>query len=509
MPPLALPKKDMDPQLVDTQPASVAAWLERLPYTDLPECGRLLSQALYQLARTPLEPTQRFKLLLLYLKALDRYYPLLEAESQHNDILSSPKTRLLAVLSVKLFANLYIAFKQTLNEKLGRHALLEREQPKIELLLYTMMAARQYLNVSQQNYCPLPAGFWLDCHQLYALARERGWQDKALSGDDSLAVIYRQILLLGLTSTNRLSVVDMHLARQLIYDLARQVSLLPVAGLNDNRHGYLLDPLEDNPPRHLLITPGSLHGHCSMLELSGAVDTMRRSLEQLQSASGNAAAQLGDVVQLLSGLVEEWQHPRRRKHGREDSQAVVEVVSTLSSIWHLANHGSWQLAGAGSEEENARLRSPPSSCLLTLVNRSESGYLLRGLPREQTLRAGEALLLHPPDQPEAAQLCAVRWVLMQPTGKEVECGVEILGGLPQPVLAMPSITHSGDSFLRGLRLPAAAGRPDLLLLPGRQFSQLREFRLRDDAGEKLIRAAKLLQQSPHFQLIEYRPSEYF
>ncbi|OHX14974.1 hypothetical protein BI347_09105 [Chromobacterium sphagni] len=500
----------MDPQLVDTQPASVAAWLERLPYTDLTECGRLLGQALYHLGRTPLDPMQRYKLLQLYLKALDRYYPLLEAEIQHNDILASPKTRLLAVLSVKLFANLFIAFKQTLNEKLSRQGLIDRDQPKIELLLYTMMAARQYLNSSQQNYCPLPDGFWLDCHQLYALALERGWQDKALANDDSLATIYRQILLLGLTSTNRLSLADMQLARQLIYDLARQVSLLPVAELPDNRHGYLLDPQEDNPPRYLLVTPGSLQSRCSLLELTGALSTMRRSLEQLQkSAAGAGAAPTNDETQLLGSLVEEWQHPRRRKHGRENTRTVVEVTTTVPSIWHRVNGNGWQLAGAGGEEENARLRPPPPSCLLVMVNQSESGYLLRGLPRDQTLRAGEVLLLQPPDQPGEIQLCSVRWVLMQPTGKEVECGVEILGRQPQPVLAMPSITHSGDNFQRGLLLPAAAGRPELLLLTGRQFSQLREFRLRDGEGERLIRAGKLLQQSPHFQLMEYRPSEYF
>ncbi|MEO4027713.1 hypothetical protein ABH313_06690, partial [Chromobacterium vaccinii] len=229
----------MDPQLVDTQPASVAAWLERLPYTDLAECGKLLGQGLHQLGRVPMDPMQRYKLLKLYLKALDRYYPLLENDAQHGDAVASPKMRLLAAISVKLFANLFLAFKQTLNEKLARQALLEREQPKQELLLYTMMAARQYLNISQQNYCPLPSGFWLDCHQLYGLALQRGWQDKSLAGDDTLAVIYRQLLLLGLTATNRLSTSDMQLARQLAYDLAKQVELLPLARLPEGRQGYV------------------------------------------------------------------------------------------------------------------------------------------------------------------------------------------------------------------------------------------------------------------------------
>lgn len=507
MPPLVLPKKDMDPQLVDTQPASVAAWLERLPYTNLAECGKLLGQGLHQLGRVQMDPMQRYKLLKLYLKALDRYYPLLESEAQSGDAATSPKMRLLAAIGVKLFANLFMAFKQTLNEKLARHGLLEREQPKQELLLYTMMAARQYLNISQQNYCPLPGGFWLDCHQLYGLALQRGWQDKSLAGDDSLAVIYRQLLLLGLTATNRLSTADMQLARQLAYELAKQVELLPLAQLQEGRQGYVLDLREDAPPRYLPAKPSPSQPDCFLLEFSGALASMRKSLAQLRkTSSGGAHPMLNDEVRLLTSLAEEWQRPRRRRHRREDAHAAAEIVAGVAAIWHRVNGGSWQPADAAPDEDGSHLRPPSSPCLLTVANRSESGYLLRGLPLEQPLRAGEVLLL---DLAGAAQLCAVRWLLMQPASAEVECGVEILGPRPQPVRAMPSITHSGDNFQRGLRLPASADSPALLLLPGHPFSQLREFRLRDENGEQLIRVSRLHQQSPHFQLMEYRPSDQF
>ncbi len=507
---LALPKRNMDPQLVDTQPASVEAWLERLPYTDLLECGRLLAQALYHLGRTPLEPMLRYKLLMLYLKALDRYYPLLEGETQHSDILSSPKSRQLAVVGVKLFSNLFVGFKQALQDKLARPSLLEREQPKVELLLYTMMAARQCLNLYQQYYCPLPDGFWLDCHQLYATAVEKGWQDRSLANDDTLADIYRQILLLGLTATNRLSPAEMQLARQLIYGLAKQVTLLPLGELDENRHGYLLDPKEDAPPRYLLASAAALPHACYLLEMAGALASMRRSLAQLQKASAAASGgQVNEEIHVLTQLSEAWQRPRRRKHSRESAQGVVEVIAGTAQIWHRVNGGSWQLPGAGAAEETSRLRPPPLPCLMTIVNHSDSGYLLRGVPREQPLRAGEILLINPPDQPETARLCAVRWVLMQPTGKEIECGVEILCPAPAPAMVMPSITYHGDTYQRCLLLPPHGNHPELLEMVGRPFSQLREFRLRAADGERLIRASKLHQQSPYFQLMEYRPSELF
>jgi hypothetical protein len=51
--------------------------------------------------------------------------------------------------------------------------LLEREQQRIELLLYTMMSARQLLSICCQSYSPPPAHFWYDCHQLFSFALAR------------------------------------------------------------------------------------------------------------------------------------------------------------------------------------------------------------------------------------------------------------------------------------------------------------------------------------------------
>ena len=161
------------------------------------------------------------------------------------------------------------------------------------------------------------------------------------------------------------------------------------------------------------------------------------------------------------------------------------------------------------EEESAgRLRAPPPPCLLAIANQNDNGLLLHGLPREQSLRAGELLLTTPPGQPENARLAIVRWISLRADGREIECGVEFIAprhtrcwpcpASPTPVTA--SSSHCG--WKSGRAHP-------LLLMAGRPYSQLREFHLRDGEQETLIRVSRLHLQTPLFQIMEYRNSNHF
>lgn len=510
---LALPALDMDPRLVDTNPDSVASWVERLPYTDLHECGSQLLNALRMLSRTPMEVGNRHKLLLQYLKGLDRYYPALESEVVQTDLTSVPRTRHLAMLGAALFETIFVAFKLTLTERLAKRGLLEREQQRIELLLYTMMAARQLLNICTQSYSPPPAHFWQDCHQLYSFALARGWQERHLEHDDSIEVIYRQILLLGLTSTNRLSMPELLVSKQLIMDLSRQTSLLPVEAIKGTVHGYLIDASRDEPPRFLRVQGETLGAGCYLLDLNQALTVLGHSIEQLNKVQNNnhSPGQLHDELTLLQSLSAEWQQPRRRRHQRLPIQEVIELISTIPAIWYRCNGLSWIQPGNEQTAPPVTTRTPAPPSLFVVVNQSATGFLLRGQPRGQTLRAGEAILLTRPGKPDTAQLCMICWVSLLPDGVDVECGVEIIGTQPEAIMLMPSITHPTDSPQCALRLPAitALHRPALLMLQGRLFSRLREFRLWDSRGESLVRSSRLDKQSPHFQLAEFRASEHF
>jgi hypothetical protein len=240
---------------------------------------------------------------------------------------------------------------------------------------------------------------------------------------------------------------ELLVAKQLIMDLAHQAGLIPVEAIQGQAHGYLVDASRDEPPRFMRIQADSLDAGCYLLDLSPAITVLSHSIEQLtkvQNTSSNPS-QTQDELNLLQSLAAEWQQPRRRRHQRLPIQEVIELISTVPSIWYRCNGMSWVQNGNEQSAPSPTTRAPPPPSLFVVVNQSATGYLLRGQARGQTLRAGEAILLTQPGKPDSAQLCMICWVSLLPDGVDVECGVEIVGSRPQAVMLIPTITHPADT----------------------------------------------------------------
>ncbi|MBI3145862.1 MAG: hypothetical protein HYZ18_11540 [Pseudogulbenkiania sp.] len=505
---LRLPDNLMDPKLVDLQPDSVADWLDRLPYTRINECGQLLLDALQSLSHTPVAVGTRHKLLKLYLAALDRFFPALETQIVSDEVVSSGKARQAARLGMALFDALFAGFKRTLVERLEKRSLLEREQPKVELLCLALLTARLQIKLAMECYSDLPLHFWHDCHQLYQLAVESGWQERRQAPAESIAVVYRQILLMGLTDGKHLADSEIAAALALIFRLAPRVDLIPLAGLSKAQgFGYQVDPARDAPPHFLPLKPQVAASGEFWVYLGGAIESLQQQAEPLarQLADGTATpAEL--TVEVARKLADEWTQPKRRRQPRQAAQQWLTLTAQLLPIWLTLRPAPVETP---DDSPIPVLGKPARPALFQAVNQSQVGFLLRGNPNEQPLRTGELLLLSPQLQPDNHQLCAVRWAAAPAGGNDVECGVELLGPAPEAVEVLPTITHQDDMFQPALRLPAQPrfGRPALLVLPGRPFSRLREFLLRDSQGETRIRVTRVELQTPLYQAMEYRRSE--
>ena len=504
---LRLPGNLMDPKLVDLQPDSVADWLERLPYTRLDECGQLLLDALQNLSRTPVAVGTRHKLLKLYLAALDRFFPALETQIVSTEVVSSAKVRQAARLGMALFDALFAGFKRTLVERLEKRSLLEREQPKVELLCLALLTARQHVKLALECYSELPPHFWHDCHQLYQLAVESGWQERRHAPAETIAVVYRQILLMGLTDGKHLADNEIVATQALIYRLAPRVELIPLADLTKTQgFGYQVDPARDDPPHFLPLKPQVAASGEFWVYLGDVIDTLQQAEVLARQLANDSAIPADLTAEVARKLAEEWTQPKRRRQPRQPAQQWLTLTAQLVPIWLTLRPMPVETPDDSAIPVLGRSAQP---ALFQAVNQSQLGFLLRGNPQEQPLRTGELLLLAPQLQPDNRQLCAVRWAAAPLGGNEVECGVELLGPAPEAVEVLPTITHQDDVFQPALHLPAQPrlGRPPLLVLPGRPFTRLREFLLRDSRGETRIRVTRVELQTPFYQAMEYRRSE--
>lgn len=508
---LNVPAQTVDPRHILTQPDAARAWVMALPYTDLPECGQQLLQQLYRLARCPIDSTVKYKLLQFYKGAVDRYYPLVESELLRYESSSSVKFRQLALRTTALFANIFATLKAVLVQKITNPSFLERESLRIDLLLNTLHAARQLLNVSKLSYSEVSTGFWFDCHQLYRLAASRDWLDKTNANNETILDIYKHILALGITSTNRLSCQEMLAHRDIILTLAHFAEIRAVPRETQPQPRYLIELERDEPPRFLPIISNQHNEACLWLDLGPSIQLISNKLEQFSpgTALGQVEHALYNEINTLKAIWQEWTQPQRRRHPRMTTEEILELSASLVHVWYRLNHESWQLSSTIKAATHPASLVPPS--LMHMQNQSEHGYLIHGHSRGQALKVGEVVLVTPLDRySQTNHVCTIRWLKLDANGQDMECGLEILSDETEPVLCIPTITHPEDlpQFALLLKRPHL-GQTALLLIGGRPFTRLREFRLQQSGEEQLIRVTKLITQTPHYQLMEFKNSDQF
>ena len=533
---LSLNTPHLDPVMVMCDPDQLEAWLHHLPYAQPFDCAQLIRDALAQLNCIKLPPASRLQLLRLYLQAQDKLLPVLEAEARPGELSSYSRARRAALLAQHLSILIHNGFKRVLLDRSQEHGLFALDRHKLEALNLTLLSARQLALLYARTYTAFPPGFWRDCHQIFLYVIAQGWEAKALNDkEDSLGSLYRQLLLLGLTSCNRMEPALIDYSLLLIRKYAKCLHLVQTDRLPERHGAFLYQPEIDSPPRFHSELPASPAQHIWwIIDTQALQHEMLEKLLSLQRLAQNHHEDtvLAEEIRRVLRLMQEWQSAPQRRHVRHDSQQQVELVALLPTCWFIANQASWDfplpvtaspppaaanldgLEVHGADEVTSTPARPvrplpPAPSHVTMFNLSASGMLLRGESPQHPLRTGELAMLRLPGKPW--HLAVLRWINLRGEGMETECGLEQLGPLPSAVMLMPVITHPNDQFQMALHLPALprSGRPAMLVIPGRQYQKLREFRLLTRDGEQLIRTTTLDSQTAYYQFVEYRPSSDF
>lgn len=510
----------LDSTLAMSDLPQLDSWLRQRPLSQPLECAEQLRQALEQLNRVRLTPAQRAKLLERHHQEHKLLLPLLEKLAANGELTTQHKARHAARLAQQLGTALHSGYKLLAMERSEEHGLLVLDKYKSEALCLAMRSARQMAFLYARTYTTLPEGFWHDCHRLFFHALEKGWENTPLPGQTkSPAHYYRQILLLGMTASNRMAPALIDYTLLLIRKHADLLDLLHLGHLTTGHGSFAFQPSADQPPRYISEAPDTPSAQGIWVIDTHALETeLKSKLQKLQYLARHQdnPFELEEEIQHVLYLTMEWQSSIQRRHDRQPSDDEIELVSSLSTIWFICNGAAWTFPnGEALPEEllpdnglRGKLQRlpPPLPVRLKVVNTSTSGMLLRGEAQYHPLRAGELLLLRHPGKPW--QLAVVRWVNLCGEQMETECGVELVGPQPEAVMLLPLLTHPNDHYHMALRLPASPrpGKQPLLVIPDRQYQRQREFYLLDREGRQVISSTSLSLQTASHQFVEYRPS---
>ena len=367
--------------------------------------------------------------------------------------------------------------------------LFTSSRPRFEALGMALACGWQLASLYARTLTPLPPGFWLACHLTFTEIQELGWARRSLKDDSTPGALYRQIMLLGISASNRLEPQKMALLLKVVEDEARFLDLVQLDLPLSEQGAFIYQADADIAPHFAREHTGQ--GIYQTIETQVVLGRLSSRLQRLLAQKEDRHHE----IQLIGRLLQEWAAPPRRRHFRLERHHGEQIQ--LISQWQRC----WQIA-AGTPDETM-----PEPARLSICNISASGLLLQGESLEQPLQAGEVVMLRRGER--NWQLGLVRWVSLRGDGFSTECGIELIGRKPEAVHIAPITSLGNDTLTTAISLAADArrGHSGILILSGRQYHAMRMFTVHNSRGLCRVRATRLVMQTAYYQFIEIKLEE--
>jgi hypothetical protein len=103
-------------------------------------------------------------------------------------------------------------------------------------------------------------------------------------------------------------------------------------------------------------------------------------------------------------------------------------------------------------------------------------------------------------------LAHICWVMAN--GIELQIGISLLAGTPQPVGLARAPDGQGEHQGHGLLMPAVEriGQPECVALPSGWYRKSRDILLSGDAGRRRVRLVESLERGADFDLARIEPA---
>lgn len=295
----------------DATPKDIKYWLAHLPKANLGETARQLYQGLIELNQLVLPVEARLQLLELFRPEVHFVCAHLERHFLNQAIVLDERPRKIANLCQALQNHLAIGYKLIVVQEAPRNS-----RDRAQLLAVGIQRAIRSLCGplirASQLYCPVPEGLWLELHQLYQLASQRGVhrlavRDELAKHTPGLSVeqAYLIPLLLGCARCNQMR--QNNIAR-LAEVLEPWSQLLSIQSATLPGSLFIAVPQIDGPPRYRSLYPETQLASALGIDTQPLVELIREYLLQPEAERAKARLPLieGVTLDLLQHLSSAW-----------------------------------------------------------------------------------------------------------------------------------------------------------------------------------------------------------
>ncbi|MDD5241375.1 MAG: hypothetical protein PHG47_06595 [Sulfuricella sp.] len=512
---LTVPTPDQVEDLtVETHPNLLQKRLDALPLGDLSEISRTLCGEIGALNRKKIAMDTRLKLLDSYRGVILKLLPALEELFINARLPLPEKPRQMAELASQLQTELANGYKIILLDYQNKRIKLGRGKIALAAAQRGISALGRILAIHYQIYAPVSAGIWSEIHQIFHFAMEQKIADEPVadvSGEGSIGLVYKQALLLALSDPYQLNPGEIRKIQEYLALFGNLAQLRPFMQTGNPIGTFLVQTNSDNPPREVPQNLDETDDLNSILlytrELAHALRHHADRLEAGESPKNlhlPAAARETGYHDLLRRQLKHWLATPKRAFRRTRHIAGTEVCTSLPAVHHF-------IGGHEADDSTDLSFVPPASKpqfisgKWLIINESAGGLALRGIFKVlPQIRPGEIIGLKMEGSGKW-YIGAVRWVKSD-KARHLEIGAQLLAPKALPARIKPSISGPAEDFQPALLLPEVPllRQPETLIAPHGIFDAQRELQLKfSDDTTQIIRAVKLMEQTPSFDRFEF------
>ena len=547
----------------NASPRDLKTWIAGLPKANIGETARQLYQALVEINQLLTPSDNRLQLLEILRPEVYFVCKQLERHFLNQAIVLDERPRKVANLCQALQNHLAIGYKLIVTRLVSQTGRERNQLLNIALQRATHSLCGPLIRASQL-YCPVPEGLWLELHQLYQIARQRGLQktlirDPLASHAQGLSVeqSYLVALLLGCARCNQMR---QNAIARLAEVLEPWSTLVTLQAGETPSSLFAIAPQQDGPPRYTSLFQAKELPSTLGIDPGNLVDAIKEHLllpaEDLDKS--RLVAPEGFSQDMLQHLAAAWGDIAERTFQRSQASGQLTICIGMSALhFFLAGerpfHEVLQLpnqkttpvfkvdSGAPDIWSNAfdvrkvsewdqRLPmeeiqySKPQQALepggsndpesypvypLSIVNISPGGYCLswpKDVPNQ--LQAGELLGVQGLPQ-QGWSIAVVRWI-RQVRGGGTQMGIELIAPHAQPCgLQLMRKAEQNSQYLRALLLPeiSAISRPASLITARLPFQEGNKVLINSNGHETRAILSHRQTSTGSFNQFEYRSVE--
>ncbi len=547
----------------NASPRDLKTWIAGLPKANIGETARQLYQALVEINQLLTPSDNRLQLLEILRPEVYFVCKQLERHFLNQAIVLDERPRKVANLCQALQNHLAIGYKLIVTRLVSQTGRERNQLLNIALQRASHSLCGPLIRASQL-YCPVPEGLWLELHQLYQIARQRGLQknlirDPLASHAQGLSVeqSYLVALLLGCARCNQMR--QNAIAR--LAEVLEPWSTLVTLQTGENPSSlFAIAPQQDGPPRYTSLFQDKELSSTLGIDPSNLVDAIKEHLllpaENLNKS--RLVAPEGFSQDMLQHLAAAWGDIAERTFQRSQASGqlticigmsalhfflagrrpfhdvlklpsqktapVFKVDSGAPDIWSNAfdvrKVSEWDRhlpmeeiqyskpAQALQSSEDSEPESYPTYPL-SIVNISPGGYCLswpKDVPSQ--LQAGELLGIQGLPQ-QGWSVAVVRWI-RQVRGGGTQMGIELIAPHAQPCgLQLMRKAEQNSQYLRALLLPeiSAISRPASLITARLPFQEGNKVLINSNGQETRAMLSHRQTNTGSFNQFEYRSVE--